>query len=352
MNTSQHRDIVVMAASAGGIEALRDLLSRLPADLPAAILVVLHIPASSGGALANILNRSGPLPAVTARDGETLKPGRVYVAPPDHHLLISDGKAELSGGPRQNGHRPAADPLFTSAAAVHGRRVIGVVLSGTLDDGAVGATAVERCGGLVVIQDPATSAYPGMPKAAMSATRHAHVLSIPAIASMIARECARPLTTETPTVNPDDPDIPADASYEADPDPAHEADLLTEAAPVADDPPGEWSGLTCPECSGPLNYSPNSEPWRYECRLGHGWSPASLLNGHSSAVEQALWVAALRLDERTRLTQAMAEEADKRNHVLSAARFREASREAEDALLTIRKMLERTATIAPQDDEV
>jgi two-component system, chemotaxis family, protein-glutamate methylesterase/glutaminase len=349
VNSSQYRDIVVMAASAGGIEALRDLLSRLPADLPASVLVVLHIPATSGGALASILDRSGPLAAATARDGETLRPGRVYVAPPDRHLLINDGKTELSGGPKQNGHRPAADPLFSSAAAVHGRRVIGVVLSGTLDDGAVGAAAIERCGGLVIIQDPTESAYPGMPRAALSATRHAHVLPIPAIASMIIRECKQPMTDAVTAVSPDTSDILTETTDE--PDPAHEAEMLTRTTPVADDPPGDWSGLSCPECSGPLNYSPRSEPRRYECRLGHGWSPASLLDGHSSAVEQALWVAALRLDERARLTQSMAEEADKRNHPLSAARFREATREAEDALLTIRGLLERIAANAPQDDE-
>jgi two-component system, chemotaxis family, protein-glutamate methylesterase/glutaminase len=187
VSTSAQRDIVVVAASAGGIEVLRGLLSRLPADLPASLLIVLHIPASSGGALANILDRSGPLPASAAKDGEDIRPGHVYVAPPDHHLLIEDGHVQLSHGPRQNGHRPAADPLFTSAAAACGIRVLAVVLSGTLDDGAAGAAVVERCGGLVAVQDPAASAYAGMPKAALAATRRPKVLSIPEIASLIVQ---------------------------------------------------------------------------------------------------------------------------------------------------------------------
>jgi two-component system chemotaxis response regulator CheB len=346
VNTPQHRDVVVMAASAGGIEVLRGLLSRLPANLPASVLVVLHISASSGGALASILDRSGPLRAAAARDGEPLLPGRVYVAPPDHHLLIRDDQIELSRGPRQNGHRPAADPLFSSAAAAHGRRVIGVVLSGTLDDGAAGAAAIERSGGLVIIQDPAESAYPGMPQAALAATSHAHVLSLPEIASMIVRECQQSVTAGGGTSSPGHPGA-ANLSGQA----AHLGEMLAGPASVTDEPPGEWSGLSCPECGGPLNYSPQIEPGRYECRLGHGWSPASLLDGHSSAVEQALWIAALRLDERARLTGTMAEEADKRNHPLSATRFREASREAEKALIVIRELLERITTPQVQEDE-
>lgn len=338
MNTAHRRDIVVVAASAGGIEALRELLSRLPGNLPASLLVVLHIPPSSGGALANILNRSGPLPASAAQDGEEIRPGHVYVAPPDRHLLIEDGRVQLSHGPRQNGHRPAADPLFSSAAASCGMRVLAVVLSGTLDDGAVGSAVVERCGGLIAVQDPAESAYAGMPKAALAATRHPKVLPIAEIAALIVREGQD--SVASPRNNPAKPD-----------NPSHLSDIVTESAPVASLPPGEWSGLTCPECSGPLQYSAAVEPGRYECRVGHGWSPASLLNGHAAAVEQTLWAATLRLDERNRLTQRMAEEADKRGHAHSAAGFREAARQAEDALVTIRGLLERAAVSQAQDDE-
>lgn len=339
LGTSQRRDIVVIAASAGGIEVLRDLLSRLPGDLAASLLIVLHIPATSGGALASILNRAGPLPAAPARDGERLRPGRVYVAPPDHHMLVTDGWVQLSRGPRQNGHRPAADPLFTSAAAAAGPRVMGVVLSGTLDDGAAGAAVVERCGGLVVVQDPAESAYPGMPDAALAATEHPLVLPIPGIAALIVQQSHQAV--------PPGGDAPGNPG-----DPGHLGDVLMDQPKVIDTPPGEWSGLTCPECGGPLHYSTWAQPGRYECRLGHGWSPASLFDGHSAAVEQALWVAALRLDERARLTQGMAEDAEKRGHALSAARFREAAREAEEALITIRALLERLATATPAEEEI
>ena len=170
MSNAGGRDTVVIAASAGGVEALRDLLSQLPADTPAAVMVVLHVPAIGGRALPSILARAGRLPASAAGDGEDALAGHVYVAPPDHHMLIIDGKIRLSRGPRHNGHRPAADPLFISAAMAKGPRLTGVVLSGTLDDGAAGCVAVERRGGLVLVQDPSESAYEGMPRAAIAAT--------------------------------------------------------------------------------------------------------------------------------------------------------------------------------------
>lgn len=337
MDTAQHRDIVVIAASAGGIAVLRGLLARLPGDLRASLLVVLHIPASSGGALANILNRSGPLTATAAHDGEELRRSHVYVAPPDRHLLIAGGRVQLSHGPRQNGHRPAADPLFTSAAAACGTRVLAVVLTGTLDDGALGAAAVERCGGLVAVQDPAESAYAGMPRAALAATAHAKVLAVPDIAALIVRECQD--------------FMPAAQPLGAPPDPVHLTEVL-KPLPVAADPPGEWSGLTCPECGGPLHFSLDTEPGRYECRVGHGWSPGSLLDSHAAAVEQALWVATLRLDERVRLTEGMAEQAETRGRPLSATRFREAARESQDVLVTIRDLLERVAAPQAHEDEI
>ena len=332
----RHRDIVVMAASAGGVEVLRDLLSRLPGNLPASVLVVLHIPATSGGALASILDRSGPLAAATALDGEALRHGRVYVAPPDRHLLLTDDRIELSHGPRQNGHRPAADPLFTSAAAVAGPRVLGVVLSGTLDDGALGAAAIEQSGGLVAVQDPAESPYTGMPQAALAATARPEILTSAGIAALITRQSREQVPSGIP---------PACG------DPGHLAGKLSHPDPPAQDPPGEWSGLTCPECGGPLDYDTEVAPGRYECRLGHGWSPASLVDSHSAAVEQALWAAALRLDERIRLMTRMADEAGQRGHPLSATHFREAARESQNALVTIRGLLERAVVPPAQQEE-
>ena len=160
---------MVVAASAGGLIPLRRFLSLLPADLPASILVVLHIPATGGRALPRILDRSGPLAASVPADGEKLAHGRVFVAPPDRHVLVVNGAVRLSRGPRQNGVRPAADPLFRSAARYGGPRTVAVVLSGTPDDAALGSAVVEQCGGRVLVQDPEEAAWPGIPTAASSA---------------------------------------------------------------------------------------------------------------------------------------------------------------------------------------
>ncbi|MEV4457771.1 chemotaxis protein CheB [Microbispora sp. NPDC049633] len=189
MDALVRRDVVVVAASAGGIEALRTLLGNLPAGLPASILVVLHISPRAGSALPGILDRAGPLRSAAAQDGEPLRHGRVYAAPPDLHLLVDDGAVRLSRGPRHNGHRPAADPLFLSAAAFAGPRTLAVILSGTLDDGARGCAEVERRGGLVAVQDPEESPFDGMPRAAIAATTRPAVSSVRGIAEWTAREC-------------------------------------------------------------------------------------------------------------------------------------------------------------------
>src|SRR5215472_4247333 len=165
-------ELVVVAASAGGLQPLRALLSALPANLPAALLVVLHVPPTGGHALPRILDRSGPLHAASTVYGEPIRRGRIYVAPPDRHLLVIKDTVRVSHGPRQNGVRPAADPLFRSAALHTGPRVTAVVLSGTLDDAALGSATVERRGGQVVVQEPADCDYDSMPRSAISVTEH------------------------------------------------------------------------------------------------------------------------------------------------------------------------------------
>ncbi|MFD0688240.1 chemotaxis protein CheB [Actinomadura fibrosa] len=337
MVTAAGRDIVVIAASAGGIGALQGVMAELPGNLPAAVLVVLHVPPTGGRALPNILNRAGPLPAAQAADGEPVRHGRVYVAPPDHHLLLRDGAIHVSHGPKQHNHRPAADPLFESAAAEWGPRVTAVVLSGTLDDGAAGAAAVAAAGGAVAVQDPDDSTYDGMPRAALAAVPDAAVLPLKDIGSFIAEQSRTPVEIDPAAPTADNPAAPT-----AD----NPADRL-EADPVAMEPPGVWSGITCPECGGPLNVMPRTRPAHYECRLGHGWSAGSLLDGQADAVERALWVAALRLEERSRLTRRMAADAEERGHTRSARLFRASSAESEEALVTIRSLIEHIATTAP-----
>jgi len=336
MAATRGRDIVVVAASAGGVEALRGLLSQFPVPVPATMLVVLHVPAAGGKVLPRILGRAGLMPASAAADGEAPLPGHVYVAPPDCHVLLVGDKIRLSQGPRYNGHRPAADPLFISAALSGGPHTIAVVLSGTLDDGAAGAAAVERRGGVVAIQDPGESAYDGMPRAAMAATRRAKVLRLAELAAFIDAESRHPVPEQ---VVPPDPELERQLSVFLEPVPR----------PVVK--PNPWSGVTCPECGGPLRQEDTSVPVRFECQVGHGWSPESLLVAQAAGIERALWAAVLRLEERSRLHQVLARTAEDQGYPISASGFRASALSARSSARKIRKLLESPGGAGASDDD-
>jgi len=181
------RDLVVIGASAGGVEALRSLVSRLPSDLAAGVLVVLHLPAGSTSSLAAILDSAGPLPAEPAKHGAPIEYGHLYVAPPDHHLLVDGDCTALAAGPTENGHRPAINALFRSAALARGAQVAGVVLSGVLDDGTAGLVAIKSRGGLAIVQDPDDAAYKGMPESALATVKADQVLPAAEIGEQLAR---------------------------------------------------------------------------------------------------------------------------------------------------------------------
>lgn len=300
MSTAPRRDIIVIAASAGGVEALRLVLAALPADLPAAVLIVLHVPATGGSSLPHILDRAGALPVSAATDGAVLSPGHAYVAPPDRHLLVDGDMVRLSREPAVNGHRPAADQLFLSAARTCGHKTIAVVLSGTLDDGALGCAMVERSGGLVVVQDPDDCVYDGMPKAALAATQHAHRLPLRLIGAFLDRQSRVPIEA-FPQVE----DVPV-------------------VLPTEDFWPDGEAGLSCPDCGGPLLYQDQAD--RYSCRVGHDWSAETLLEGQSAALMRALAAGAQRLAERVRLARALAaaDPATAHSYTAMAAQAREA----------------------------
>ncbi|GII05372.1 chemotaxis protein CheB [Planobispora takensis] len=325
MNGFAGRDLVVVAASAGGVEALRALLSEFPDGLAASVLVVLHLPPTGGSALAGILDRAGPLKAAPAVDGEPLRHGRVYVAPPDHHLLVHDAAVRLSRGPRHNGHRPAADPLFLSAALEGGPRTIAVVLSGMLDDGAAGSAVVERYGGAVAVQDPAESTFAGMPNATIGTTGSPQVLPVREIARWIVRQ------TRTPVNG---------GEQVADPQLEREVSLFLRTT-LPGPPAGDLTGFTCPECNGPLYETENGSTPRYECVVGHAWSAQSMADGQAEAVERALWVAILRLEERLRVLNRMVEGAQRRGQQHSERHFREQAEQISEALETMRMLQSR-----------
>src|SRR5205085_9490841 len=231
------RDVVVVGASAGGVEALRDLVGGLPADLPAAVLVVLHLAPTSRSALPVILRRASDLPVQHAEHGEPLKPGKIYVAQPDYHLLVRDGMIVLGRGPRENGHRPAIDPLFRSAARWHGPAVSAVILSGTLDDGAAGVATVATRGGRVLVQDPAEALYDGMPRAALRAVEPDEVSTAAAMGPCIAAWAREELPGPMPPVD-------RDLAVETD---VAELDDKALSDPIR---LAVSAGLRCPDCNG------------------------------------------------------------------------------------------------------
>jgi two-component system, chemotaxis family, protein-glutamate methylesterase/glutaminase len=318
-------DIVVVGASAGGVEALVSLAASLPADLQAAVFVVLHVPSTGTSALPDILGRHGRLPAGHVKDGEPIELGRIYVAPPDHHLLIRTGHVHLTRGPRENGHRPAVDPLFRSAAREYATRVIGVVLSGALDDGTAGLVAVKSRGGITVVQDPQDALYPGMPASALEHAEVDHVLPAASMGALLAR-----LATE-PAEEPSGP-APTDMKVEV------EVEGFSLVA-MEGEHPGEPSGFSCPDCSGVLWAIQDGGMQRFRCRVGHAWSPESLLTRQSEALEAALWIALRSLEERAALARRLAEPARRRGHTITASRFEEQASEAQQAARVVRELL-------------
>lgn len=319
------RDIVVVGASAGGVEALRALVGSLPVNLPASVLVVLHMPAGGTSALASILARSGTLPAVTARNDAELERGVVYVSPPDHHLLVDDNRVVLSVGTPENGHRPAVNALFRSVAVSVGPRAIGVQLSGNLDDGVAGLRAIARRGGKTVVQSPAEALYPAMPENALQEVAVDHVLPVADIGALLGK-----LTAEQV-----DPDAGGelDALLELENRIAHGLPVAPIAASAELGPP---SGYMCPDCHGSLM---ELGPHRYRCRVGHAWSGDSLLRVQGAAVERALRAALRSLDEKIMLAQRMCERATDRRNLQIAERYRRAAEETTYAAETLREHL-------------
>jgi two-component system chemotaxis response regulator CheB len=314
--------VVVVGASSGGVEALCRLVEGLPRDLQAAVLVVLHHSPSSPSVLPRILSRCGPLPAAHARDGEKLLAGRIYVAPPDQHLLVEAGHARLSRGPRENGVRPAVDTLFRSAAASYAEAAVGVVLSGMLDDGTAGLIEVKRRGGLTMAQDPSDSIAPDMP---MSAARFAspdHIAAAAALAGLVAAAIRR-LAAAAPAAPPTERPTELDArpsgseglpvtSLEPEPFPDAATSNQDVASGLAPDPAsahvqaGAVSAFTCPECGGTLWEDEQGDFVRFHCRVGHAYGPESLDAAQLESLEQSLWAAMVALEERGDLCSKLA----------------------------------------------
>jgi len=314
-----------VGASAGGIEALRSLVAQLPPDFPAAVLVVLHLPPKGTSVLPQILARAGALPAVTAEDGAAVEGGRVYVAPPDRHLLVEHGHLRLDHGTRTNGHRPAIDPLFRSVANEYGPAGAGVVLSGVLDDGTAGLMAIKQAGGVTLAQDPADALYEMMPRTAIEVVSPEHVGTAEQLGRLLAEIAAG--------VPPDPP-----AALHA----VREEHLVEVDRGSSDDPqPGHVTGLTCPECNGAIWLDESGAVPRFACRTGHDYSPQSFDAAQADRVEAALWTALRALEERAALYRRMAARRRESGNSRTSERFAIRAESAVQHAFALRELIEQ-----------
>ena len=311
------KDIIVIGASAGGVEALMTIAGGLPKDLPASVFVVIHTSPESPGVMAGILARAGALPAMNAVDGERIEPGRIYVAPPDQHLIIEPNRVRLTRGPKENRFRPAVDPLFRSAAQVYGPRVIGVILTGNLDDGTAGLWAVKQLGGTSVVQDPQEAFAPSMPRSAMRYARVDHCLPLSEIAPLLVRLTSTPIEEEGAYEVPDEMEIEVRIAKE---DTALDAGVLKL---------GEPSNYACPECHGVLLQLNEEKRIRFRCHTGHAYSVDSLLAEITEGVEDSLWTAIRSLEESVLLLRHMTEHLPDSENGHTAERFLAQAQEAQ-----------------------
>ncbi|MGI4975518.1 MAG: chemotaxis protein CheB [Janthinobacterium lividum] len=333
-----NRDIVCIGGSSGATAPLRAILGALPVDLPASVFIVVHIPARSLGILATVASAAGRLPVRQAEDGMLIEPGHVYLAVPDHHLILARGRLRLGRGPRENMARPAIDPLFRSAAAAYGPRVIGVVLSGLLNDGAAGLEAVKRCGGLVVVQDPVDAIADEMPRGAMHATTVDLLVPGVRIGDVLSELVREPAGPGVP--------VPPEIRLEVDIAAGERSDsqvIGRFATP---------SAVTCPTCHGVMSMVRGARPLRFRCQVGHAMTADILAREQEGAVDEALRVALRVIEERAELVTRMAEDARDSARPSVAELYQDRAVEYRRYAETIRRaVLMAMAPVAPQQDE-
>lgn len=326
------RDIIVMGASTGGHEALKEVFSHLPERLPASMFVVQHVASHSPNFLPQILQKHTSIEVKLAGDGQPFAPGTAYLAPSDHHLMIDAERMYLSRGPRENRVRPAVDPLFRSAALAHGCRAIGVILSGTLDDGTAGLKAVQTHGGAAIVQDPGDALAPEMPQNALAQVEAAHRVSARDIGPMLSRLVSEEVADEDCEVA----HTPSRAALEREIDIVRRQSGTLPQVETLGDP----AGVSCPDCGGPL-WQVEENPLRFRCHTGHAFSAQNLVAGLEDAEEEALWVALRVLEERVRMLRRLAGDDEREGRRLAHARFSERAQEAESHVESIRNLLTR-----------
>ncbi|HZU23062.1 MAG TPA: chemotaxis protein CheB, partial [Terriglobales bacterium] len=304
---SAKHDIIVVGASAGGIEPLQELVRGLPADLPAAVFVTLHMAPRNKSALPEILSRAGHLPAGHAQDGDPIEHGRIYIAPPDHHLTIERGHVHLTCGPKEQHHRPSINVTFRTAALAYGERVVGTVLSGELDDGTAGLWEIDRRGGITVVQNPEEAAFPSMPLSALREIEIDYTVGAAEIGPLLYRlatsACERP-----PQSHVENRGIQLE---------------------------GQLTDLTCPDCRGTIWEVQRGNSKDYRCRVGHTYSAKTMLAEHFAAQEKALYAAIVALEEGASLANRLADQFDSE----ARERLRQEAGQRQTQAETLRRLL-------------
>jgi two-component system, chemotaxis family, protein-glutamate methylesterase/glutaminase len=317
------RNVIVIGTSAGGLEALDALVGQLPTDLPAAVFIVQHMaPENTGEALLHRLGRHKAFHCSLAINGERFHPGRIYISPPDHHLLVKKDHVLVTKGARENRYRPGIDPLFRSAAVNHGAHVIGVLLTGVLDDGTAGLIAVKKCGGITIVQDPKEAAYAEMPQTALNNVDVNHCASISEIAVLLEKYVKKNPGKVKPV--PDAIRIEAGIAER----------VLSDVAQVGS--LGSQVPYNCPNCGGILWEMTATGRLRYRCHTGHSFTAKALLTSQTEKIEETLWVSLRMFEERKNLLNNLAKN---ETLALPKRRYAEQARAAQIHIERIRAML-------------
>lgn len=327
-----NRDVLAVGASAGGVEALLFLAKHLPRNFPASVLVTIHLPRHSHSSLDEVLSRAGPLPAAFAVEGERLKKAHIYVAPPDRHLLLDGDRVALGIGPRENNARPAIDPMLRATALCCGFRAVGVVLTGTLGDGASGLWALHQCGGVTVVQDPRDAAFAEMPTTALNRGAPDHVVRLaemPALLHSLAQQ-------------------PAGEPVPASPNMRYEVEIAKtgRSSMHGMDGLGRRSVLTCPDCGGIMWEIDEGDGLRYRCHVGHTYAAELMSVALDDNLRRALATALRALEEREALARKMHREAINSGHRLLAENWAEKAQEFERETHVIRESIRRVDQLA------
>jgi two-component system chemotaxis response regulator CheB len=322
----RRRDVVVVGGSSGALQALQ-FISDLPPDFQASIFIVIHVSASGPGLLPSIIRRYSPLPVEHARDGEPIESGRIYVAPPDYHLLLRRDVVRVVHGAKENRHRPSIDVLFRSAAEAYGPRVIAVLLSGLLDDGSAGLSAVRSRGGLSIIQDPRDASFADMPLNALAIAGADYSVRSSEIATLLTKALTEEVPEEERKV------ASSEIAYET---AIAESDM---GAIQQDEKPGKPSAFSCPDCGGVLWEVPDDNMLRFKCRVGHGLTAESLLSAQTENLEAALWSSLRALEEKADLLRRLMEYSRQRNYMAALRTLENESKKMEEHAAIIREVL-------------